>query len=457
MCPRMDESRIRGGELELVGGEVMGYLRDRLRRSWANPGGMARRNTSGDTKRLWRQTSQELPKNRMSELVLAYLERVREFIRASAADFSLAQNRDTDAAFNNLALELFALQFNANEPYRRFCLARGVTPEAVDSWRQIPAIATAAFRTCELTLLSPAERTRVFHSSGTTGQGRSRHFHNAASLALYEASLRPWFAHCLLARQNAETRPARRPMIMLTPAPDQAPHSSLAHMLGTVRQAYGSDRSTWTGRVDAQGGWAVDMRLTIQELTRAQEAREPVAVLGTAFGFVQLLDYCAGHQLAFDLPGDSWAMETGGYKGRSRILSKAELHDQIAQRLGVTRGQVRCEYGMCELSSQAYDLPASTVHESTAITPAQNDDADRRMQFPPWARARVISPETGKPVAAGDLGLVQVFDLANVSSAAAVQTEDLGRAAGEGFYLLGRAPEAETRGCSLMAVDTVQG
>ena len=71
-------------------------------------------------------------------------------------------------------------------------------------------------------------------------------------------------------------------------------------------------------------------------------------------------------------------------------------------------------------------------------------------QFPPWVRVRIISPETGREVADGETGLIRIFDLANVFSVAAIQTEDLGIRRGDGFELVGRAQLAEPRGCSLM-------
>jgi hypothetical protein len=51
----------------------------------------------------------------------------------------------------------------------------------------------------------------------------------------------------------------------------------------------------------------------------------------------------------------------------------------------------------------------------------------------------------------GETGLVRVFDLANVYSVMAVQTEDLAVRRGDGFELIGRAQFAESRGCSLMS------
>ena len=72
-------------------------------------------------------------------------------------------------------------------------------------------------------------------------------------------------------------------------------------------------------------------------------------------------------------------------------------------------------------------------------------------RFPPWARAQIISAETSRPLQDGETGLLEVVDLANVYSVMAVQTEDLGRRRGQGFELLGRAVQAEPRGCSLRA------
>jgi hypothetical protein len=44
-----------------------------------------------------------------------------------------------------------------------------------------------------------------------------------------------------------------------------------------------------------------------------------------------------------------------------------------------------------------------------------------------------------------------VVDLANTGSLIAVQTGDLGRCVEDGFEVLGRAPGAEARGCSIAA------
>jgi hypothetical protein len=168
-----------------------------------------------------------------------------------------------------------------------------------------------------------------------------------------------------------------------------------------------------------------------------------LTLLGTAFSFVHLLDYLVENNLRFELPKNSRIMETGGYKNRSRTMPKTELHALITERLDVARENIICEYGMSELSSQAYD---SEIHHPSSII------HHRVFHFPPWARVQIISPETGREVADGETGLIHVFDLANVFSVAAIQTEDLGIRCGDGFELIGRAQLAEPRGCSLMTV-----
>ena len=154
---------------------------------------------------------------------------------------------------------------------------------------------------------------------------------------------------------------------------------------------------------------------------------------------MHLLDHLDAAALEFQLPSGSAAMETGGYKGRSRKVSKVDLQRAITDRLGIPARRILSEYGMCELSSQAYDGKLG-----------QANAAPRTFRFPPWARARVLSPETMQEVALGQAGLLQVTDLANAGSVLSLLTGDLAKRRDDGFELLGRAEPAEPRGCSLM-------
>jgi hypothetical protein len=191
----------------------------------------------------------------------------------------------------------------------------------------------------------------------------------------------------------------------------------------------------------------LDFSAAIAALNSSLATRHSSLLLGTAFSFVHLLDYLMERDLRVELPAGSRVMETGGYKNRSRTMPKAELHALISERLGILPENIICEYGMSELSSQAYD--SEIHHPSSIIHP-------RIFRFPPWARVQIISPETGCEVADGETGLIRIFDLANVFSVAAIQTEDLGIRRGGGFELNGRAQLAEPRGCSLMSCSALR-
>jgi hypothetical protein len=107
---------------------------------------------------------------------------------------------------------------------------------------------------------------------------------------------------------------------------------------------------------------------------------------------------------------------------------------------------------MSELGSQAYDHVTRDTWQVTRNSSASRhlSPVTRHFLFPPWVRVQIISPETNREVADGETGLIRVFDLANVFSVMAIQTEDLGIRRGDGFELIGRAQFAEPRGCSLM-------
>jgi hypothetical protein len=240
-------------------------------------------------------------------------------------------------------------------------------------------------------------------------------------------------------------------LAILTPPPAEAPRSSLVHMFETIRRELGPAESRFIGRVAEDGTWALELEAAVEVLRKASQTGQRLLMLGTAFSFVHLLDYLAEQDLRFVLAPGSCALETGGYKGRSRSLPKAALHALISERLGIPPGHIVCEYGMSELSSQAYDsalAPSRLTHHA----PRTTHHAPRYFHFPPWARVQIVSPETGREVAEGETGLIRVFDLANVYSVMAIQTEDLGIRRGDGFALAGRAVLAESRGCSLMAV-----
>ncbi|MGC3989779.1 MAG: hypothetical protein QM796_08905 [Chthoniobacteraceae bacterium] len=303
--------------------------------------------------------------------------------------------------FESIALAIFDFQRRHNEPYAKWCAHRGVTTP--QSWKEIPAVPQSAFKHSALRTFSEAETVKTFRTSGTTGEGYGQH--HFREVRLYEESiLRGWDFFKL----------PQLPQIILTPTPVEAPYSSLNHMMGTLAARTTSQR----------------FHADLQIASLLHELKAPVLLLGTALAFLHLFE----RGKKFTLPVGSFAMETGGYKGTGRTLAKAELYAMFTESLGLPVDSVINEYGMTELS-----------------TPSYTHGLDRAHLAPPWLRFLIINPETGAECAEGEIGLLRLYDLANVGSVLALETQDLAVRSGDGFVLLGRDPSALPRGCSRAA------
>jgi hypothetical protein len=327
-----------------------------------------------------------------------------------------------DTVLDPLAVELWRYQVRHCEHYRDWCEALAVLPETVTGYRAVPALPQEAWKLLRVSTVPASRVTTVFRSSGTTGQGRSRN--ELPSTTLYERSLLGTFRDGLLV---AGAPP--REFHALLPSPDEAPDSSLVFMVERAGRAYAA------GPVHYH---VVAGQLRLEPLQeQLAAATEPVLLLGTAFSLVHLLEALAESPLT--LPPGTRVMETGGYKGRARELPRDQLLGRIQHTLGVPPRQVIGQYGMCETSTQFYDEPAA-------------DPPGKRV--PPWARVLVLDPRTCEPVPPGEPGLLQIHDPANLWTCAAILTGDLGvQVAPDRFQVLGRAPGAPPRGCSLTHED----
>lgn len=337
-----------------------------------------------------------------------------------------------DAAFDELALALFAYQFATNPIYGSYCRSRGATPANVRGWLQIPAVPADAFKAAPLVCGDPATAAAAFRTSGTTRGAGRRGIHYLLDTAFYQASLRAGFTAHLLPEAN------RIQILSLVPTFEEAPDSSLSFMIADVIDAFGTARSRYFisgGQVDAKG--------FLDAGESAATSGEPVLVVGTSVSYVHLLDEMARSGRSVQLPTGSRAMDTGGFKGQSREVDRPALYSDIGARLGIPTESIVNEYGMTEMSSQLYDGVAGAAGVLDA----------RIHRGPGWVRSIAVDPETLVPLPAGEVGILRHLDLANLDSVAAIQTADLGRAAGGGIQLLGRAEGAEPRGCSIAMDD----
>jgi hypothetical protein len=143
-----------------------------------------------------------------------------------------------------------------------------------------------------------------------------------------------------------------------------------------------------------------------------------------------LLDFSEAYPIP--IKAGNVIIETGGMKGRSEELLKAELMDQLKDKFNVP--MIHSEYGMTELLSQAY---------------TGNDG-----KFYPASTMRVQIHEINDPLSKekpGKTGLIQIIDLANIDSCSFIGTDDLGASQdGMSFTVSGRLDFSDLRGCSLL-------
>lgn len=330
--------------------------------------------------------------------------------------------------FDVMARTMFAYQVATNAPYARFVASLGSErAKRPRTWRDIPAVPAGAFKDATLATFDASGAELEFHTSGTTGDRSGRHYIERA--ALYDAALLAAFDRFML-----PDRPRLR-FLNLVPNPRERPHSSLGYMVGNAAVLRGDGKAAYFLREDG-----VDATGFARALETAIAERQPVCIAATAFALVALLDAFAATGTALRAPAGSRIMETGGFKGKARVVERNDLYARLEAALGVAQCDIVAEYGMTELVSQYYDAPGS------------RRSAQRVKVAPPWLRTLVLGDD-GREVPPGVTGYLRHVDLGNRSSVVALETEDRGYRLGEGIVLLGRRTDAPLRGCSLDAED----
>ena len=347
----------------------------------------------------------------------------------------------SDALFNDLAGAVFAHQYASCAPYAGYCDGRGVRPDTLAGWDQIPAVPTEVFKSVDLFAFPPVEATTTFLTSGTRFGSRGRHLMRTDST--YLASLAPWLDRFLLCGMAG-----RSPRVfVLAPPRSSDPGSSLSHMLQWAHDERGAPGSCFFWSDDGPA---------LAECARALEAAgatsTPVLLLATSRALEGLLESTSA---SWSLPAGSVVMETGGPKASGMAFDRAALHSELASRLGVPVAAVVSEFGMTELGSQGYSPSWLRAVDPEAALRWPNLDPDLHV-FPPWCRVRALSPDDLSILPLGERGLLCYWDLSNIDSALCVLTADEGVVEDGGVLMLGRSGAATPRGCSL-AVEEILG
>ena len=313
--------------------------------------------------------------------------------------FSVADDKE----FRHEALALFRFQAERCEPYRQYLDLIGVAADEVCEVEQIPFLPIGLFKTHNI-YCGEGQPEQIFTSSSTGGGVPSRHL--MADLSIYERAFRGAF-------RNFYGDAAEWSIYGLLPSYLERKGSSLIYMVDRLIADAGG-----------HGGFYLnDYKRLIADI---KADPRPKILLGVTYALLDLAE-----QFAPDLH-DVVVMETGGMKGHREELPKEELHRILCNAFNVNA--IHSEYGMAELTSQAYSK-------------GQN-----RFYTPSWMR--VLTRDLNDPfrlLPTGQRGGINIIDLGNVYSCAFIQTEDAGRVFADGsFEIAGRIDHSEIRGCNLL-------
>ncbi len=350
--------------------------------------------------------------------------------------------------FESLALDLARFQLEHSPGLQRLC---GVDAKQLKHLDQIPIVPSDVFRLTRVALHPEELDVSVFQTSGTTAALTGRHpvrqLGTKEELALIQA------------QKTLFSEYGRGVVVALSPPPDGK--SSLVHMMQLFMRHFDGrpllaspDGAAFSmsepGRflVSTHG---VDVEGLKRAARLAKHRAEPLYLLTTSFALLAALDALDGETVS--APQRTKIMLTGGFKGRTRSIDESELRALAAECFGIPRNQIVGEYGMTELSSQLFEHPAP---ETTNKNQRAQDSAWFRRYgsegdyfAPPWLRVSAVNPCSYKEVPEGEVGLAHFLDLANVDSCLSVLTQDLIQVQAGRVRLVGRAPRAPMRGCSL--------
>lgn len=308
----------------------------------------------------------------------------------------------SEADFERQALALFRHQASACAPYREYLQRLGVRAKEVTELGQIPYLPIELFKSHTIYCGEQPPEV-VFTSSSTTGKGVSNH--PMASLAHYEECFTRAFEHFYGPCEQWS-------LYGLLPSYLEREGSSLVYMVDRLIRRCGSG-----------GFYLHDHEKLIRDMAADPK---PKILLGVSYA---LWDLAEGAAPKLE---QTIVMETGGMKGHREELEKGAFHQLLCRAFGVEK--IHSEYGMAELTSQAYSR------------------GDNRFYCPPWMRVRVRDINApSRELGAGQRGGIDIIDLGNESSCAFIRTQDVGRSFADGsFTIEGRIAQSDIRGCNLL-------
>ncbi len=331
-------------------------------------------------------------------------------------------DRFDEEKFNDLAIKEFIFQYHENDVYHNLCQLRGIAPEHVFNWWDIPVIPTEAFKQSVIASFPLAETELSLLTSGTTDpDARGKIYRDKGSLEIIKRS------NFMLTREFLFPDVDRMRMLLLVPSPKVAPGMPMAYGLEQARVAFGTAESAY---YISPRGLAAD-ELTAA-LTCAESNDEPVCLMGATSGFIFFFNICREKGLKYRLPAGSRVCDGGGYQGTFGACTREQYYALAEDYLGVPEHMCVNTLGMGESGTNYFD---NVLRDHYRGEPVQ----ERHKVDLPWTRTVVVGVRTGARMPKGEPGLIRHYDLTNRATVLGVQTDNIGYETDGGFEIIGRS------------------
>lgn len=356
---------------------------------------------------------------------------------------AFSHNRATDTLFADAMREALAWHRARCAEFARFLDAKGLAGNASPAPEEIPPLLVTVFKEHRLISIPDSEIKIELTSSGTGGR-RSAIVLDKRSYSRILRVVDAIFGSLGLVNRN-ETAD----YLCFTYDPRVAKNVGTAFsdkiLTGLTRRGSVFYAIRWNKATES---FEFDLGTTVRRLLAFAGRGRPVRILGFPAYLWQVCDELEARGKRLDLGNHSFVITGGGWKiHKDREVTKEVFKKRVSGILGLPEENIRDSFGMVEHGIPYVDCEFGRLH------------------VPVFAEARVVDPETLRPLPDGEAGLLHLMTpyLSSYPSISLLTTDrakladrcPCGRS-GKTLEILGRAGVAKHKGCAITALELLK-
>ena len=345
-------------------------------------------------------------------------------------------------------MEALSSHYERCQLYRNWCNKKHFDPkQPIAKLADIPFLPVNIFKRLSLQSIDDTNILKVLKSSGTSSQ--------VPSQVPLDRITRDRQMRVLVNSLKYIIGEQRRPFIVfdVKPSQNQSTSAELSARVAGLRGYLMAASRTYYVLKSNNGIPELDIDALTSAINEIKANNENLCFLGYTFVLYQyVIRVLAAKGISFNLPESTLLLHFGGWKKlEAHKISKPLLNSTIADVFGLASSRVCDIYGFTEQLGVIYP-----------------DDPEGIKRTPVYAEVLVRDPITLRLLPDGETGLLEFISPVPYSyPGVTVLTDDMGKIVsrkpaingwtGTGFEIIGRAKNAEIRGCGDTLPDRVYG